>query len=591
MAVLITAALILLIGISLGYLQRDNDYIIIEEALVTTGDQVVSESLPVTVSDLSARSEVTVSFTLDSGTDRQLFFGSVYAPLVIYADDQPIYEYGQDGTYPSFMKDPPTQYASVLLPQSSEPLTIRMVYHSPKERNNLSIHSMVVGSHEAILDYLLDHSGLNFALSMVFVSFGILLAFISLTMIRVKGISQAVLFPGLFALFAGMWQLGENTLSVYLFQNPTLLYFIDFMGLFLLMIPLYSTALFFLNKKGSPFLEIILLVNELATLIAIVLQLTGVVSFHRILFVFHAILPLSLVLLVAYTIYEAVAHRSDRARLFLIPFLVLSASAVLELANYYLHFMNLYSVIFQFGVFLFAIIMTVLSAFYIKGLLADQRRKDQLEGEVRIRDQILSYQKSRLESLLSMSDEIRHQRHDLRHHLRTIDDLIQKGLYGETRDYIRTVTNAIPTYSVTEWCKNPVVNSTISYYSQCAEQENIQCEIHVEVPDFNHNISDSNLCVIFGNLLENAIEACRRMNSESRYIKLCTILNGEMLYITMDNSYNGVVHKDGQEYLSSKRSGTGTGLQSVRSLAESHGGSAEFTPMENCFRTEVCVRI
>ena len=196
-----------------------------------------------------------------------------------------------------------------------------------------------------------------------------------------------------------MWQFGENTLSVYLVQNPTLLYFLDFMGLFLLMIPLYAMALFYLNKKGTLLLESVRLLIEATVLITVVLQFTGTVSFHRSLFVYHILLPLAMLLLFGTSLYETVRYQNGNAKRFMIPFLVLSVSAVLELLNYYLHFTGMLSVIFQFGVFTFAVIMMVLSVLYILSLLADQRKKAELEGELRIRDQVLSYQKSRLEAL------------------------------------------------------------------------------------------------------------------------------------------------------------------------------------------------
>lgn len=142
-----------------------------------------------------------------------------------------------------------------------------------------------------------------------------------------------------------------------------------------------------------------------------------------------------------------------------------------------------------------------------------------------------------------------------------------------------------------EWCENPVVNSTIGYYAQLAENDHIRLNILVEIPAFNPHISDSNLCVIFGNLLENAIEACRLMKPESRYINLFSRVNGAMLFISMDNSFNGVVHKQNDEFLSSKRAGIGTGLHSVRSLAETHSGSAEFKTTENRFRSEICLKL
>lgn len=573
------------------YSLTDKDNIIIKSAEITVKGEQVSDSLPLSQSGLAHRTEVRVAFDTPVRKNDLMFFGSVYAPLKVYANGSLIYEYGQDGTYPSFMKDLPTHYDSVILHCDEETAHIEMVYLSPNERDTLSVHEPMVGSRKAIFRHLFLRCGLSLVMSLFFILFGTVLSVMSLAFVKTDDLGLAMIYPGLFSIMAGMWQPGENTLSVYLLQMPSLLYFVDFPGLFLLMIPMYRTAIFHLEKEGDILLESVLCVIEAADAAAIILQLTGKVSFHRSLFAFHIILPLTMLLLFGYSLLEAIRFRSKNAQRFMIPFLVLSLSTVLELLNYYLNFVRIYSSIFQIGVFGFTIILLALSVMYITDLLRDQRKKAELEGELRIRDQILSYQKSRLEMLISMSDEIRKQRHDLRHHLHVIDDMIEKKHLSEAKSYISNVTDTIPTYPTKEWCKNSVVNSTIGYYAQLAEDAHIRLDVFVELPAFNPNISDISLCVIFGNLLENAIEACHVMRPESRYIKLCSKVNGAMLFISMDNSFNGVVHiKDG-EFLSSKRQGPVTGLHSVRSLAESHDGSAEFKTTENRFRSEVCLRL
>ena len=73
-------------------------------------------TLPETIGDLPGGTTVTVSFRIQSDGSSMLFLNPVYSPVDIYADDQLIYSYGTQGTWPSYMPDPPTGAFSVKLP-------------------------------------------------------------------------------------------------------------------------------------------------------------------------------------------------------------------------------------------------------------------------------------------------------------------------------------------------------------------------------------------------------------------------------------------------------------------------------------------
>ena len=88
---------------------------------------------------------------------------------------------------------------------------------------------------------------------------------------------------------------------------------------------------------------------------------------------------------------------------------------------------------------------------------------------------------------------------------------------------------------------------------------------------------DSELCVVFANLLENAAEACGRMTDGRRFVSLRAGLREGVLTIVMDNSYDGSVREEEGQFFSSKRSDFGVGLASVRAVALKFGGDAHFT--------------
>ncbi len=562
----------------------------VTEAVVTAEDQTAAESLPAVLAGLPHGTKVTVTFTLEKGMGDTLFFGTVYSPLTIRANGREIYTYGEAGTYPPFFGDPPTHYDSVNLP-AVEKTEICMEYFSPNERSSLSIHAPVVGSENAVMRYLMAENGLLVAAALFFLFLGAVLIVISLFFLRGEDHGRVLLLPGMLSLFAGAWQLGENAMAVYLMEAPSLMYAMDFLGLFLLVIPVYRMGLHYLRPRTHRLLKGILVLMEVSVLSAVVLQLTGTVSFHRSLYYFHVLLPLALLVLSGCALDEYIRSRSSRAGLFFVPFLILAVSAVAELVNYRLRFFPKYSALFQAGLFLFVISMAAFSGVSLRSLYTLRIRNLELENEVKLQEQTIAAQKKHSEMLLGHYEEIRRQRHDIRHHLRTLSDLIRRGESPKALEYIRSLADTVPDYSPERWCENDAVNATLSCYAQMAREKGIRLDIRTQIPRGNTGMSDTGLCVIFGNLFENALEACLRMRDGNRFISLRSAVKGENLFIAMDNSFDGDVRMTEEGALSSKRPGEGTGLRSVRSLAEANRGSASFRAMGNVFRSEVYVRL
>lgn len=564
----------------------------VSKAVVTVDDKETDMELPVVLGDLPHGTEVTVSFSVPVQAGDTLFFGSVYAPLTITAGGEKIYEYGKEGTYPKFMTDPPTTYDSVMLPfAGGQEVPVKMVYRSPQERSNLSIHEPVVGTGRNILRMLVSRYGIQMMLAVLIMFVGFVLAVMSAFFVKFPTQGQILLFLGLLCFSSGAWQFGENTFAVFLLERPSLLYVLDFCGLFFLVIPLYKLAMQFLDQPDNYVLRCGMLILEFAAGAAVLLQLTGRVGLHRSLYVFHILLPLAILSVVGVSLYYYFRHHSQGAGLFAMPFAILLVAAIVEVLNYYLRFWPQFSFIFQLGLVLFLMTMAVFSGLYGRNTLTMRFMAMQLQNEVTLQEQAIEAQKVRNELLLSHYEDVRKERHDMRHHLRAVSDLLASGETEKALEYVTSLSASIPAYKPEIYCDNVVVNAALSYYVQAAQEDGVDIKVRVQVPATNRDISDANLCVIFGNLLENATEACRQTEVE-RFITLSSRVNGEMLFITMDNSSpGGLLQKDGDIYASTKGAGRGQGLRSICSIAERHGGSAQFRAKDGVFQSEVCVRL
>lgn len=580
----------------LGSVQR------VERVLALTGGTETGEAetggteadipLPYTFSGLAPRTPVTLTAEIPVNEGDCLYVKSVYAPLRVYADGTLIYESGQEGSCPRFMEDPATTVAVLPLDGFTGMVRLRLEYLSPRTRSTLSVQPFLAGRLADILACLLETMGGPFIMSIVQILLGLLLVFIAVTIILFERRGVAFLYLGLSSLAVGIWCFGECNLTGLIIPNPTLLYLLAFAGLYTVPIPLLLFAGTTISFHSQYPLRFLCLADLSAAAVAFLLQLLGIAGFSRSLRVFHVLVSCSLLVLAGYILYEGIRYRNQSARRFFLPMAVLTLSAGLEVVNYSLRFTDVLSSIFQIGAIVFMLMTGVIGGLFVRDALCLTQQKQQLAFEVSLMETQIKEQKKHHQVLLQNAEALREQRHNLRHQLVVIRSYSEEGNNRQLTGYLDTLIAQIPPEQKTLYCENMAVNAIISHYAAIAEERGIACSIRLTVPEHLEQITDSSLCVIFGNLFENAIEACARMTGEGqRFIHLNSRLQYKTLTITMDNSFDGrFTEKDGR-LVSSKRDDFGVGTGSVAAVAARHGGSARFEADGRVFLSSVYVRV
>jgi signal transduction histidine kinase len=163
------------------------------------------------------------------------------------------------------------------------------------------------------------------------------------------------------------------------------------------------------------------------------------------------------------------------------------------------------------------------------------------------------------------------------------------GSHDEIKGLLRARMAELNTLSPERICENEAVNALAIYYVNKAGKEGIDIVYKLDIPRQIGRIQNVDLSRIVGNMLENAIEACLRMDYGTKKIRLQSMIAGDMLVLGMRNSFDGdyKVLADGR-YVSRKRdSGVATGLASVCSVADKYGGSVKFEAKDREFMTSV----
>jgi sensor histidine kinase regulating citrate/malate metabolism len=235
--------------------------------------------------------------------------------------------------------------------------------------------------------------------------------------------------------------------------------------------------------------------------------------------------------------------------------------------------------------------MCINAALQVRRGIRLRLKEEQQEFEIHLLEYQIKEQRKHQQALVENQKKLRRQRHDLRHQLTVIRDYNLENRRKELDDFIESLLADIPLIREVRYCENDAVNAVIAYYISGASREGIRTDVQIAVPQKIRDVSDKALCIIFGNLLENAIEACQRMTPESeKYIRLRSMIHLDTLVITMENTYNGKVRKWGKKFVSSKREEIGIGLSSIESIVKAVDGEARFEPEETVFRSMVYLR-
>ena len=189
------------------------------------------------------------------------------------------------------------------------------------------------------------------------------------------------------------------------------------------------------------------------------------------------------------------------------------------------------------------------------------------------------------EALLSRIEETKRARHDLRHHMTVIKSYIEAGEKEALNAYLREYERSWPEEADSFFCANHAVNSILQYYAVIAKSEGVAVDVRLDLPK-DLDIGNTDLCIVFGNCVENAVEACRRGGAD-KFVRIRSKVVGETLVVTIDNSFDGIVKMDGDMFLSRKCAGGGVGLSSVTAVARKYGGAARFEAKDGVFQAVI----
>lgn len=227
----------------------------------------------------------------------------------------------------------------------------------------------------------------------------------------------------------------------------------------------------------------------------------------------------------------------------------------------------------------FCTMIQVLYIMILYSILEIVSRK-KTEEELVFARQLIGKQREHYNQMLEHAEELRIIRHDFRHHVHALLNMNQE----EQTRYLLDLKRELDTTKEQFYCENPAVNRILQEYGARCRQNQIELVTGLDISS-HIPIDDLTLCIVIGNLLENALEACMKLK-EKPFIRLQARWQQGHLMMLAENSYNGQIHESGGKILSSKQDG-GLGLISIRRILNRPGDDFDICFNDSTFTAMV----
>lgn len=199
-------------------------------------------------------------------------------------------------------------------------------------------------------------------------------------------------------------------------------------------------------------------------------------------------------------------------------------------------------------------------------------------------DKILKLQ---MEEMKDIYMTIRGWRHDYHNHMQTIKAHLEAKQIEEALDYVDKMDGELDKIDFEYKTGNIGVDAILNSKLSLAREHAIEIKCDAIMTE-QISILQNDLCVLLGNLIDNAIEACDKMEAGQRkFLRIYMCIRKKQLYIYVANATNEVIRKLDRDYISNKRGNHGHGLKRINLTVEKYGGYINRKNEPGVFVTEI----
>lgn len=226
-------------------------------------------------------------------------------------------------------------------------------------------------------------------------------------------------------------------------------------------------------------------------------------------------------------------------------------------------------------------------AFYLYDSLAENYIKKSKLALLQKENELYSRQ---CEIMQSSTEDLQAFRHDMSNQLIILNHLLEEGKDEEARRQLDQLSHFIKGKVIYSTSGNTIIDGLVNYKLQSVASENIKVETEIVVPE-QLNIDIADFVTLLGNLLDNALEALKKVDREQRILTIKIVFSQERLIGRITNTYCGEIHQKDDKILTSKKEKQkhGYGLSNVEKIIKKYNGYMEIDHANWEFRVDFII--
>lgn len=195
-----------------------------------------------------------------------------------------------------------------------------------------------------------------------------------------------------------------------------------------------------------------------------------------------------------------------------------------------------------------------------------------------------------LQHLEEINMQLRSERHDFNNHIGIIYGLIESDENIKAKNYTKELVENAEHYRHIISMPYLTLQAIVNYKLAIARNENIDVKVEVELPR-ELKINEFDIGIVLGNLIDNSIEALKKVEAKKRYLILKLTYKHSYMLIYIENPYALLVKQKHDQYITIKQDmdNHGYGLSNIKNIVEKYDGILKIDHSDNIFKVDVAI--
>ena len=222
-------------------------------------------------------------------------------------------------------------------------------------------------------------------------------------------------------------------------------------------------------------------------------------------------------------------------------------------------------------------------------LIRTEQKRNELEIQNRLSNELLIMQKNYNNSIIDSNDQIRRFRHDFKGHIRVMQEYCREANIDKMQEYLNNMVEDSLIHHENKYTGNMEVDAILAPLVRRCEAENIKIDIKGFLPKDIDGMDIYDICSIFFNLMNNAVEESERILPSRPWVKIETAVYNGLFRLLIENSAEG--QKDTKKIQTQKADARehGIGLGNVKRVVEKYNGQIDIKSTTDTYSVEIMI--